>query len=237
MKFFNIILFLTVGMLASCAGPHKIMYQLDTLDDARVKFNTRILVRALIDRRPVNQRKEPRDIGNATFYLGDKHFAEPVDQAISRCLRLELANAGIEVVDPANQIPGNPTNVRVDGDILDFHVTRAPAPSGLSPVLSVWKNERFTFKVRIRIEMIDTRQHKSIMEKEYSYSDSIVLRSEMMDVQNSTRSNTKTWETAGEELAIQYLNNALKVVMTSIRQDIVQQITPNAPVPIGTQNY
>jgi hypothetical protein len=104
-------------------------------------------------------------------------------------------------------------------------------------VKTLWRRERFTVKVSINIEMIDTLQDKRIMERTFTSKDSFILRTDMIDaVAYETGIETKElhWQTAGNEYCIQLLNEHLKRVLVDARNVIVRQLTPGVPAPEST---
>jgi len=226
------LLFLSAG----CATRYSVGYALDPLDGPPVKFKTPVLVRTLADLRPVNERFEPLNIEDFRYHSVNRSFKEPVAKSITRALQLELANAGVEVADAGNFIIGEKPYLRVVGKILNFVVTRQEVPVDTMQhgVKTLWGRERFTVKVSIHVEMIDTLQEKRIMARTFTSSDSIILRSDMIDsVAYETGIDTKElhWQTAGNEYCIQLLNEHLKRVLVEARNVIVRQLTPGAPVP------
>lgn len=226
------LLFLTTG----CATRYSLGYALDPLDGPPVKYKTPVLVRTLADRRPVNERFEPLNSEDFRFHSIDRSFKEPVAMSITRALQLELANSGVEVADAGNFIPGEKPYLRILGDILSFVVTRQEIPVDTMQynVKTLWRRERFTVKVVLNIEMIDTLQEKRIMERTFTSKDSFILRTDMIDaVAYKTGIDTKElhWQTAGNEYCIQLLNEHLKRVLVKARNDIVRQLTPGVPAP------
>lgn len=219
-------------LLASCAGPYAIGYAVDPLEGPPVKLKTPVLVRTLADRRPAVERIDPPEAEGYRFFSSDKSFKEPVDVSITRMLQLELANAGLEVAAEGNHLLGDKPYIRVTGDILHFFVSRKPLPIATiqDKVNTLWLREQYTVKVELRIEVIDTRSGKLVMSRRYTSSDSFAQRSEMLDVkalrEGRGEAQKKRWQVAGDEYAIQLLNEHLKRTLVQVRKDLVLLLTP-----------
>jgi hypothetical protein len=208
-------------------------YAVDPLDGPPVKFRTPVQVRELGDRRPAEERFEPAEAEEFAFYSRDRTFNEPVAEAVTRMLQVELANAGIEVTDQANYLVGQKPYLRIAGDILHFHVTRKQLPLDTMQegVNTLWRREQFAVRVSVRIKMIDAKSRKLVMRRVYTSSDAAAVRSVMIDVQSPKDDDDKevevqAWQMAGDEAAAQLLNQHLKNVLVRVRQDVVRQLTP-----------
>ncbi|MCX7848345.1 MAG: hypothetical protein N2595_09995 [bacterium] len=222
----------SVGMVG-CAGPYAIGYAIDPLEGPPVKLKTPVLVRTLADRRPAVERIDPPEAEGYRFFSSDKCFREPVDVSITRMLQLELANAGLEVAAEGNHLLGDKPYIRITGDILHFFVSRRPLPIATiqDKVNTLWLREQYTVRVELRIEMIDTRSGKQVMSRRYISSDSFAQRSEMLDVKGYLEDprgdlQRKRWRVAGDEYAVQLLNEHLKRALVQARKDIVLLLTP-----------
>jgi hypothetical protein len=219
-------------LLGGCAGPHAIGYALAPLDGPPVKYTTPVQVRTLGDRRPATERFEPDEAREYSFYSRDRIFNEPVAEGITRMLQLELANSGIEVTDEANYFVGEKPYLRIAGDILHFHVTckELPVDTMQQGVQTLWRREQYAVRVSLRIKMIDTLSRKLVMQRVYTSSDAAAVRSIMIEVQPGNEKNqqpeVRAWQKAGDESAIQLLNEHLKNVLVRVRQDVVKQLTP-----------
>jgi len=217
--------------LAGCSGPHTIGYSLDPLEGPPVKFSTPVLVRTFADRRPVDERYEPDDAVDFRFYSSDWSFKEPVDKAVTRALQLELANSGIEVADAGNFLLGRKPHIRVSGDILHFHVSRREMPVDTLQhnVKTLWRRERYSVRVSLRIKVIDAKLRKLVMKRVYTSGDSFPLRSEMIDVKayaSGKPIEDARWQGAGDDYCVQLLNDHLKRILVQVRQDIIRLLTP-----------
>lgn len=220
-------------LLSGCAGPHAIGYAVDPLDGPPVKLKTPVLVRTLADRRPAAERFDPAEAAEYRFFSADKLFKEPVDESITRMLQLELANAGLEVAAEGNHLLGDKPYIRISGDMLHFFVSRRRLPIATmqDKVNTLWLREQYTVRVEIRIDMIDTRSEKQVMSRRYTSSDSFAQRSEMLDVKaynNDPRGDieSKRWQVAADDYAVQLLNEHLKRTLVQARKDIVLLLTP-----------
>lgn len=218
-------------LCAGCAGPHAIAYSIDPLEGAPVVIKTPVLVRTLADLRPPEERFEPKDIALYDFYSSDKTFKEPVDVSVTRMLQLELANAGIEVADEGNHLLGEKPYIRIDGDILDFHVAakEVPIETIQNKVKTLWRQQQYAVKVGLRIQVIDAKSKRVVMKRVYDSHDSFTLRSEMIDVkayQEGKDIDKARWTVAGDQYCTQLLNDHLKRVLVKVRQDIVAMLTP-----------
>jgi len=223
----------TALLLGGCAGPYAIGYAVDPLDGPPIKLKTPVLVRTLADRRPAAERFDPPEAAHYRFYSADKLFKEPVDVSITRMLQLELANAGLEVAAEGNHLLGDKPYIRISGDILHFFVSRRSLPIATiqDKVNTLWLREQYTVRVEIRIDMIDTRSGKQVMSRRYTSSDSFAQRSEMLDVKAYNKDprgdiQSKRWQVAADDYAVQLLNEHLKRTLVQARKDIVLLLTP-----------
>lgn len=227
------LLFAVVVLCAGCAGPYAVGYAVDPLEGPPVKLKTPVLVRTLADRRPAAERIDPPEAAQYRFFSSDKSFKEPVDESITRMLQLELANAGLEVAAEGNHLLGDKPYIRISGDIVHFFVSRRSLPIATiqDKVNTLWLREQYTVRVEIRIDMIDTRSGKQVMSRRYTSSDSFAQRSEMIDVKaynKDPRGNieSKRWQVAADDYAVQLLNEHLKRTLVQARKDIVLLLTP-----------
>ncbi len=220
---------LTLGFLiAGCAGPHSIGYPINTLGGPEIRFETPIQVRTFADRRPYFERHQPEAVTNYTFFSSDNVFNEPVADGITRAMLLELANAGIEVADSRNHIVGSKPYLRISGDILHYNITRKDMLEDAPDVgkNTLWLPEQYTVKVSIRIKIVDGRTRKLNMQRIYNSSDTVTLRSKMVDYKAFKENPDKKlkWKKAGDDYFITILNDHLKYVLANARRDVIKQL-------------
>ena len=227
-----IIAAITAAMImTSCSGPYVIGYSIDPLEGSSIKYAIPILVRNFSDLRPVRERFPSKESDGFDFYSLDKDFKFPIDKSITKAFQIELANAGFEVADAGNYIVGEKPYIRIKGEILHFNITREDLP--LSTLQhgekTLWKRQRFSILVSIKIKVINAKSRKLVMERTYTNNDSFTMRSEMIDFKaysEGKKAENATWESAGDDYSVQLLNNHLKNVLVKARQDIVKLLTP-----------
>ena len=227
LKFIFSILLL-VFLIAGCAGPHSIGYPINTLGGPLIRYETPIQVRTFADRRPYFERHQPEAVTNYTFFSSDNVFNEPVADGITRAMQLELANAGIEVADSRNHIVGSKPYLRISGDILHYNITRKDmleeAP-GIGKT-TLWLPEQYTVNVSIRIKVVDGRNRKLNMQRVYNSTDTVTLRSKMIDyaAYKEKPEERLKWKKAGDDYFIRILNDHLKYVLANARKDVIKQL-------------
>ena len=214
----------------SCSGPHVIGYSIDPLEGLPIKYATPVLVRNFADKRPVRERFSSDETEDFDFYSLDKDFKIPVDKSITKSFQIELANTGFEVADPGNFIIGEKPHIRIKGYILHFNVIRQKLPdTPQHGKVTLWKRQQFTILISIKIKVINAKARKLIMERTYTSNDSFAMRSEMIDIKAYTEGKPiekSKWQIAGDDYAVQLLNDHLKRVLVQARQDIVKMLSP-----------
>ncbi len=150
----NLLIILAALFLCACADKYAVTYVLDPPGNLDLKNKVTVTVRDLIDRRPSQERVGPAEPLDGAFYSEDGVLEEPLSDSLTRLLQLELSNAGLDVVDSANYTPGQERTVRVAGEIYHAFVMAVPE----SPVSDdkLWKRMRYTVRVAVRVDMIDT---------------------------------------------------------------------------------
>ena len=215
-------------LITSCTGPYSIGYPINTLGGAQIKYETPVQLRTFADRRPYFERHQPEAVTNYTFYSSDSVFNEPVVDGITRAMLLELANAGIEVSDSRNHIIGSKPYLRVSGDILHYNITRKDLLEAAPDVgkKTLWLPEQYTVNVSIRIKVVDGRTRKLNMQRVYNSSDTVTLRSKMVDYKALKENPEKSleWKKAGDDYYIRILNDHLKYVLANARNDVIKQL-------------
>jgi hypothetical protein len=216
-----------------CAGPYAVGYAIDPVEGPPIKYNTPVLVRPFADQRPRLERFEPADAGQYSFYSSDIWFKEDVAASITRAFQHELANAGIEVAAEGNHLLGNKPYLRLTAEVVHFIVTRKPVPVATmqDKVDTLWLRDQFSVRVALRVNLIDTKSEKKVMQRYYESSDSFTQRAGMIDVEqykpgSATPPKKTDSKTADNDYCIQLLNKHLKIVLVQARQDIVQLLTP-----------
>lgn len=217
---------LALLFLGACADKYAITYALDPPGNLNVQNKEIVTVRTLVDRRPSQERVGPDLPEDGAFYSEDGVLETPMDRALTDLLQLELSNAGLEVVESDNYVPGQSRTVRIGGEIIHAFVMGVPeVPVGSD---NLWKRMRYTFKVTIRVDMVDTLAQKRVMARKYQYSDSFVIRHAMQDYIAAQKGKEKNSVEAGDAYCMQLLNDAIKKVLVQARRDVVAQMTPEA---------
>ncbi len=220
---------LTFGFLfAGCSGPHSIGYPINTLGGSEIRYETPVQVRTFVDRRPYFERHQPEAVTNYTFFSSDDVFNEPVADGITRAMQLELANAGVEVADSRNHIVGSKPYLRVSGDILHYNITRKDKLEDAPDIgkKTLWLPEQYTVNISIRLKIVDGRTRKLNMQRVYNSSDTVTLRSKMMDYKAYKENPEKSlkWKKADDGYFIRILNDHMKYVLVNARKDIIKQL-------------
>lgn len=218
-------------LLCGCAGNYAVGYPIQPYGGDPVTYTTPIMVREFADRRPIEEKYEPEEAEEYRFYSRDIDFKDPVQESITRAFQLELANAGFEVADSENHIIGSKPFLRISGDILHFNVTRklVPIDTMQHDVDTLWRRERYTVKVAVRLRIIDAKARRKVMQRVYESSDSAIMRSEMIDARDyasGTPMEEAQWEMADNQFCIDMLNEHLKRVLVRARRDIVALMAP-----------
>ncbi len=227
---------ITAVLFCGCAGEYAVGYPVQPYGGEPVTYTTPIMVRELADRRPIDEKYEPADAEEYRFYSRDIDFKESVEESITRALQLELANAGFEVADSENHIIGSKPFLRISGDILHFNVTRklVPIDTLQHEIDTLWRRERYTVKVAVRLRIIDAKARRKIMQRVYESSDSALMRSEMIDARqyaSGVAMDDAHWEMADNQFCIDMLNEHLKRVLVRARRDVVALMAPAARRP------
>lgn len=224
----NLTIILLCVLFFGCSGPHSIGYPINTLGGPQIRYTTPVQVRTLADRRPFFERQPTDAVTNYTFYTTDADFNEPVADGITRAMQLELANAGVEVADSRNHIIGSKPYLRISGDILHYNITRKDMLEEASDIgkKTLWLPEQYTVKVAVRIKIIDGKTRALVLQRLYKSSDTVTLRSKMMDYKAYKEDPEKSlqWKKAGDEYFIEILNDHLKYVLAEARNDIIKQL-------------
>jgi len=227
LKFTLVILFL-LCFITGCAEHYSIGYPINTLGGPQIKYETPVQLRTFADRRPYFERHQPDAVTNFTFFSSDNVFNEPVADGITRAMLLELANTGIEVSDSRNHIIGSKPYLRVSGDILHYNITRKDMLEDAPGIgkNTLWLPEQYTVNVSIRIKIVDGRNRKLNMQRVYNSSDTVTLRSKMVDYKAYKEKPEKSlkWKKAGDDYFIRILNDHLKYVLADARNDIIKQL-------------
>ena len=239
--FKSIFVILTLGFLiVGCAGLYSIGYPINTLGGSQLKYETPVQLRTFADRRPYFERHQPEAVTNYTFYSSDNVFNEPVADGITRAMLLELANSGIEVSESINYIIGSKPYLRVSGDILHYNITRKDLLEAAPDVgkKTLWLPEQYTVNVSIRIKVVDGKSRKLNMQRVYNSSDTVVLRSKMMDYKAYKQKPEESlkWKKAGDDYYIRILNDHLKYVLANARNDIIKQLKKKKKTKNKIQN-
>ncbi|MBR5623752.1 hypothetical protein IKW72_01925 [bacterium] len=221
----NLIIILAALFLCACADKYAVTYVLDPPGNLDLRNKVTVTVRDLIDRRPSQERVGPADPLDGAFYSEDGVLEEPLYVSLTRLLQLELSNAGLDVVDSANYTPGQERSVRVAGEIYHAYVMGVPE----SPVSDdkLWKRMRYTVRVAVRVDMVDTLQEKRVMARKYEFRDSFVIRHAMQDFEAVKEGKDKNYLEAGDAYCMQLLNDAVKKVLVQARRDIIVQMSPD----------
>ena len=221
----NILLTILAALiLCACADKYAVTYVLDPPGDLDIKNKVTVTVRDLIDRRPFQERVGPNDPIDGAFYSEDGVLEEPLSESMTRLLQLELSNAGLDVVDSANYVPGTERSVRVAGEI--YHAFVMGVPESTVSDDNLWKRMRYTVRVAVRVDMIDTMAEKRVMARKYEYRDSFVIRHAMQDFEAVKEGKDKNYLEAGDAYCMQLFNDAVKKVLVQARRDILTQMTP-----------
>lgn len=218
-------------MLSGCGTKYAVGYPVHPHGGEPVTYTTPIMIRQFADRRPHNERREPVEARDFRFYSRDIDFKEPVARSITRAFKLELANAGFEVADAKNYIVGDKPHLRISGDIVHFHVSRKAVPIETLQydVDTLWRRERFTVRVGIRIRVIDALAERVVIQRLYESSDSFIMRTDMIDaadVVDGGAPDDSQWKVADNQFAIDILNEHLKRVLVQARRDLVRLMAP-----------
>lgn len=228
MKKLSFLFSVAVFFLCACADKYAVTYSLDPPGTLDIKNKQVVTVRDLVDRRPFQERVGPSIPEDGAFYSEDGCLEEPMAKALTDLLQLELSNAGLEVVDSANYTPGRDRNVRIAGEIYHAYVMGVPEATVSDD--SLWKRMRYTVRVAVRIDMVDTISEKRVMARKYEWKDSFVIRHAMQDYLAAKEGKDKNYLEAGDAYCMQLLNDAVKKVLVQARRDIVAQMTPDKGV-------
>ena len=211
--------------LCACADKYAVTYAMDPPGDLDIRNKVTVTVRDLVDRRPSQERVGPADPLDGAFYSEDGVLEEPLSESITRLLQLELSNAGLDVVDSANYVPGTERSVRVAGEIYHAYVMGTPESTVSDD--NLWKRMRYTVRVAVRVDMIDTLAEKRVMARKYEYKDSFVIRHAMQDFEAVKEGKDKNYLEAGDAYCMQLFNDAVKKVLVQARRDIIVQMSPD----------
>ena len=92
---------------------------------------------------------------------------------------------------------------------------------------NLWKRMRYTVRVAVRVDMIDTLAEKRVMARKYEYKDSFVIRHAMQDFEAVKEGKDKNYLEAGDAYCMQLFNDAVKKVLVQARRDIIVQMSPD----------
>lgn len=165
----------------------------------------------------IDQRPEEERIGKSKEFLAfsskDKHFTQPVHQAIAKKLKEELIAGGVRIVSDSNNID---TDYRLSGDVVHFQtVVKLPKTTVvpyLGTVSSLWTSDEFVTAVAIQAQLWRREDNRVIFDKLFTVSEDLKLKTGPLNLARFGR---------GLGYKLKLLDLALENVLKQIKTEVI----------------